>query len=80
MEQNGPMELILVQEKSMNPTMTIENATIEKVMHTFGMMRRLTIEEEADIRAELKEYIEKQDETDEHRLTIAGLTYLRNNK
>lgn len=54
---------------------------IERVLHTFGMMRNLSEEALREARESLGSYIEmlsSAGETDPQRLAVCGLTYLRN--
>ncbi len=52
---------------------------IERVMHTYGMIQKLTADEERAIRADVTAYMTEQAAggEDEQRLTISGLKYLR---
>ena len=51
---------------------------IERVMQTYGMIRMLTQEQEAEIRAKVVSFLAKQPNTEatEHSLTISGLQFL----
>ncbi len=54
---------------------------IDRVLHTFGMMRNLSEDALRDARESLASYIEtlsSAGETDPQRLAVCGLTYLRN--
>jgi hypothetical protein len=55
-------------------------AAIERVMHTYAMIRTLSTEQEAAIRAKVTSFLEKQRDRDvsEHSLTISGLRFLHN--
>jgi len=57
------------------------NKVIDRVIHTFGMMRNLSEEALNDARESLSSYIEtlsSAGETDPQRLAVFGLAYLRN--
>jgi len=54
---------------------------LDRIIHTFGMMRNLDEEELKEARESLDTYIgtlSSAGETDPQRLTVCGLTYLRN--
>lgn len=54
---------------------------IDRVIHTFGMMRNLSEDALNDARESLRSYIEtlsSAGETDPPRLAVCGLAYLRN--
>jgi hypothetical protein len=55
-------------------------AAIERVMHTYGMIRALSDEQEAEIREKVTSFLAKQPDRDasEHSLTISGLRFLHN--
>ena len=53
---------------------------VERVIHTFGMMRNLSEQALADARESVVSYIDmlsSAGETDPQRLTVCGLAYLR---
>lgn len=52
----------------------------DKVMQTFGMMNSLTEEELEQTREVLLDFLSTRQETDEHKATVDGLTFLRNLK
>jgi hypothetical protein len=57
------------------------NEVIERVIHTFGMMRNLSEDALHEARQSLANYIEtlsSAGETDPQRLAVFGLAYLRN--
>lgn len=57
------------------------NEVIDRVIHTFGMMRNLSEDALKDARESVREYIEtlwSAGETDPQRLAVCGLAYLRN--
>ena len=54
---------------------------VDRIIHTFGMMRNLDEEELKEARESVDSYIEtlsSAGETDPQRLTVCGLTFLRN--
>jgi hypothetical protein len=55
-------------------------SAIEKVMHTYGMIKTLSVEQEAEIRAKVTSFLAKKPAIDasEHSLTISGLQFLHN--
>ena len=55
-------------------------SAIERVMHTYGMIKTLSVEQEAEIRAKVTSFLAKQPDSDasEHGLTISGLRFLHN--
>jgi hypothetical protein len=55
-------------------------SVIERVMQTYGMIRALSAEQEAEIRAKVTSFLAKQSNSDasEHSLTISGLRFLHN--
>lgn len=55
-------------------------SAIERVMHTYGMIRTLSAEQEAEIRAKVTAFLAKQADTaaSEHSLTVSGLQFLHN--
>ncbi len=57
------------------------NEVIDRVIHTFGMMRNLSEDALLEARESLVSYIEtltSAGETDPQRLAVCGLAYLRN--
>lgn len=57
------------------------NEVIDRVIHTFGMMRNLSEDALREARASLGTYFEtlsSAGETDPQRLAVCGLAYLRN--
>jgi hypothetical protein len=57
------------------------NEVIDRVIHTFGMMRNLSEDALVDARESLGTYFEtlsSAGETDPQRLAVCGLAYLRN--
>jgi len=62
-------------------TEALLNEVIERVIHTFGMMRNLSEDALHEARQSLSNYIEtlsSAGETDPQRLAVYGLAYLRN--
>jgi hypothetical protein len=55
-------------------------AAIERIMHTYGMIRALSVDQEAEIRAKVTLFLAKQPDSDanEHSLAISGLRFLHN--
>jgi hypothetical protein len=74
MELLFPMELIPSNEGN-----SMQSA-IERIMHTYGMIRTLSLGQEAEIRAKVTSFLAKQAAKDasEHSLTISGLRFLHN--
>ncbi|MBX9820868.1 hypothetical protein [Afipia birgiae] len=57
------------------------NEVIDRVIHTFGMMRNLSEDALHEARENLSSYLEtlsSAGETDPQRLAVFGLAYLRN--
>ena len=57
------------------------NEVIDRVIHTFGMMRNLSEDTLKEARESLSTYVEtlsSAGETDPQRLAVFGLAYLRN--
>jgi hypothetical protein len=55
-------------------------AAIDRIMQTYGMLVNQTADASEEARAKVTEYIGKlveAGEKDPHRLTVCGLTYLR---
>jgi ubiquinone/menaquinone biosynthesis C-methylase UbiE len=50
---------------------------IDRVMHTYGMIVNMSIEQERTIREKVTSFLRAKPETDEQQLTIAGLRYVR---
>jgi hypothetical protein len=69
------MELVLDK-----PEGNSMQAAIERVMHTYGMIRTLSQEQEAEIRAKVASFLAKHSDASEHKLTIRGLQFLHNLK
>jgi hypothetical protein len=55
-------------------------SAIERVMQTYGMIKTLSAEQEAEIRAKVTSFLANQqnNEASEHGLTISGLRFLHN--
>ena len=56
------------------------NAAINRIMQTYGLLVNETAAASAKTRAKVTEYVKTlfdAGEKDEHRLTVCGLTYLR---
>jgi|tagenome__1003787_1003787.scaffolds.fasta_scaffold20445799_1 hypothetical protein len=56
----------------------IMQAAIDRVMHTYGMIVNLTPAEEQDARDKVSAFLAKTRITDETKLAVEGLRYLRN--
>src|SRR5262245_25694815 len=56
------------------------DAAIDRIMQTYGLLVNQTADASAEARAKVTEYVRtlfEAGEKDEHRLTVCGLTYLR---
>ena len=55
-------------------------AAIDRIMHTYDLLANRTAAASEEARAKVTEYVRtlfEAGETDTHRLTVCGLTYLR---
>jgi hypothetical protein len=52
-------------------------ASIDRVMKTYGMMVNLTRHQEQTVRKIVSKFLEARPETDEQKLAIEGLRYIR---
>jgi hypothetical protein len=52
-------------------------AAIDRVMHTYGMLIRLTAAQEQIARAEVSNFLASAHTYDENKLAVEGLRYLR---
>jgi hypothetical protein len=52
-------------------------AAVERVMKTYGMIVNLTLAQEQAMREKVSNYLQDKPETDEQKLTIEGLRYVR---
>ena len=55
-------------------------AAIDRIMQTYGLLMNQTAASSEEARAKVTEYVKtlaEAGEKDEHRLTVCGLTYLR---
>lgn len=52
-------------------------AVVERVMSIYGMIKKLTPEQEAEIRAEVTQFLSSRQETDEQKLAVEGLRFAR---
>jgi hypothetical protein len=50
---------------------------VDRVMHTYGMIVNLTLDEEQDAREKVSTFLANAETTDETMLAIEGLKYLR---
>jgi len=57
--------------------MVMIDLAINRAMQTYAMMANVTASQELLLKAQLTSFLYAQTETDEMRLTVAGLTYLR---
>lgn len=53
-------------------------AVIDRIMHTYGMIINLTIEEEQTVREKFSTFLANAQTQDETQLAVEGLKYLRN--
>lgn len=53
-------------------------AAIDRIMHTYGMIVNLTIEEEQTVRKKVSTFLANAQTQDETQLAVEGLKYLRN--
>jgi hypothetical protein len=53
-------------------------AAIDRVMHTYGMIVNLTLEEEQAAREKVSRFLANAQTDDEQKLAVEGLRYLRN--
>jgi hypothetical protein len=64
----------------MNPNEDSMDSAIDRIMQTYDLLVNQTADASAEARAKVTEYIGKlfeAGEKDTHRLTVCGLTYLR---
>jgi hypothetical protein len=52
-------------------------AAIDRVMQTYGMIAKLSADEERVAREKVTSYLAEKPEADEHTLAVEGLRYLR---
>ncbi len=50
---------------------------INRTMQTYAILKNLTSSQEQSLRAEVTSFLSSQSETDELKLTVAGLTFLK---
>jgi hypothetical protein len=55
-------------------------AAIDRVMHTYGMLVNLTLEQEQEVREKVATFLAGAKTSDENQLAIEGLKYLRTSK
>lgn len=55
-------------------------AAIDRVMHTYGMLVNLTLEQEQAARENVSNFLANAKTDDENRLAVEGLRYLRASK
>jgi hypothetical protein len=64
----------------MNPNEDSMDSAIDRIMQTYGLLMNQTAAASTEARAKVTEYVGKlfeAGEKDTHRLTVCGLTYLR---
>ena len=59
---------------------TVTKAAIDRVMHTYGMLVRLSIEQERAAREKVSVFLAQSTATDETQLAVAGIKFLRGEK
>jgi hypothetical protein len=52
-------------------------AAIDRVMHTYGMLVNLTVDQEQDAREKVSRFLASAKTQDENKLAVEGLRYLR---
>ncbi|MDB5616111.1 hypothetical protein [Tardiphaga sp.] len=52
-------------------------AVVDRVMHIYGMIKNLAPEQEARIREEVRHFLSNRQETDEQKLAVEGLRFVR---
>lgn len=52
-------------------------AAIDRVMHTYGMIVNLTLDEEREAREKVSKFLATAKTDDENKLAVEGLKYLR---
>ena len=62
------------------PGESIMEAAINRVMHTYGMLENLTIEQERAARGEVTKFLAESKIADEHALAVEGVKFLRGHK
>jgi hypothetical protein len=55
-------------------------AAIDRVMHTYGMLVNLTLEQEQAAREKVSKFLAEAQTDDENKLAVEGLKYLRASK
>ncbi len=50
---------------------------IDRVMHTYGMLVNLTLEQEREVREKVTFFLATAETDDENKLAVEGLRYLR---
>jgi hypothetical protein len=60
--------------------MTSTELAVKRVMDCYGMLVRLSIEEEQAARKRVSEHLSKSDITDENQLAVEGIKFLRGEK
>lgn len=53
---------------------------IDRVMHTYGMLFKLTLQEEQAAREKVSNFLANAKTDDENKLAVQGLRYLRESK
>jgi hypothetical protein len=52
-------------------------AAVDRVMKTYGMMVNLSCDQEQAIREKVSLFLKSKPDTDEHKLTVEGLRFVR---
>ena len=52
-------------------------AALDRIMQTYGMIVQMTPDQERVVRERVSNFLGQKSENDEHKLTIAGLKYVR---
>lgn len=55
----------------------VMQTAIDRVMHTYGMLVNLTLEEEREVREKVTTFLATAKTDDENKLAVEGLRYLR---
>jgi hypothetical protein len=58
-------------------SVALMETAINRTMQTYAILKDLTFSQEQSLRAEVTTFLNSQPETDELRLTVAGLTFLK---
>jgi hypothetical protein len=58
----------------------VMQTAIDRVMHTYGMLVNLTLEQEREVRERVTIFLATADTDDENKLAVEGLRYLRSSE